>query len=297
MASRLSELKSKRAEEEAKSPNANKKKGKKDDEDLEMQANSPSDAGQQIELVKASIKVIQGNTAKLVKLNDKALFSPNEQKEIMNELEKLVTSSKNEALKTKKNLEKLEKECRQMEAASPGSTSAQMRRNMIETQQRDLANAVRDYQEAGDKIRDGMRDKIKRQARIVDANISEGQIEQAINSNDPGIVLREALGVSDQALDAVAELEERHERMRAIEQGVREVLELFQDLAIMIDQQQETIDHIESNVNSAKEKTKKGAEEIVIAQKSQKKSRKMMCIGLGLAVVVMIIIIIAVASK
>jgi len=33
----------------------------------------------------------------------------------------------------------------------------------------------------------------------------------------------------------VAELEERHERMKVIEQGVRELLELFQDLALMID--------------------------------------------------------------
>jgi syntaxin 1B/2/3 len=279
MATRLSDLKAKRQETAAREEEAGgKKKGKgkkgADDDDLENQTSPSGDASKQFDQVKASIKTIQANTKQMSKLNEKALFSPDDQKEIMLDIEKLVESSKGEAMKCKDLIKRLDKETRELEKNTPGSTSATMRRNMLDSHQKQLADAVREYQEAGDAIKNGMKDKIKRQVRLVDGNISDKQIEQAINSADPSQILKEAMGVSDVALDAVAELEERHERMRAIEQGVREVLELFQDLALMIDEQQEHMDHIQSNVSTAKNRATEGEKNLVKAQESQKRSRK-----------------------
>eukprot|EP00475_Leptophrys_vorax_P001360 TRINITY_DN1071_c0_g1_i1.p1 TRINITY_DN1071_c0_g1~~TRINITY_DN1071_c0_g1_i1.p1 ORF type:complete len:308 (-),score=110.25 TRINITY_DN1071_c0_g1_i1:107-1030(-) len=298
MSNKLGDLKAKRQEAAARDdPPKSAKKGKKktaDDDDLEMQGGTspPSgDGAKQFDQVKASIKVIQTNTAKMSKLNEKALFSPDDQKEIMQDIEKLVESSKGEAMKCKELLKRLDKEAKELEKLQPGSTTATIRRNMLDSHNKQLSDAVREYQEVGDAIKNGMKDKIKRQVRLVDGSISDAQIEQAVNSADPGLILREAMGVSDVALDAVAELEERHERMRAIEQGVREVLELFQDLALMIDEQQEHMDHIQSNVSTAKNRATEGEKNLLKAQERQKTGRKCQCIGLLIGLVVLGVII------
>lgn len=242
-------------------------------------------------MVKGSIKQIQENTSKMVKLNDKALYSTDEQQEIMKQLEDLVSSSKKEALKCKDILKKLEKETVQMEKDNPGSTSAQIRRNMLDSHTKQLTDSVLEYQQAADAIRDGMRDKIKRQVKLLDSRITDAQVDRALNSEDPGLILREVMGISDQALEAVAELEERHERMKAIEQGVKGVLELFQDLSLLVSEQQEHLDNIQSNVASAKTRTKDAEKNLMQAQQSQKTGRKCQCIALLGGLVVLIIII------
>jgi syntaxin 1B/2/3 len=75
-----------------------------------------------------------------------------------------------------------------------------------------------------------LKQRIGRQARIVKENITQEEIEQIIASDDPVKFMREAMRLSGVLVDAVAELE----RMRRIEQGVREILELFQDLATLV---------------------------------------------------------------
>lgn len=127
----------------------------------------------------------------------------------------------------------------------------------------------------------------RRRLRIT-CDMSEEQIDRIVESGKAEEVLKEAF-ISADLLDTVAEIEERHQDILALEQQIHEVFELFKDLATLVDQQQESLDVIENRVRNAKHHAEKGELEIIKAEKYQSKARKRKC-----CLVIILIIVLAV---
>ena len=58
---------------------------------------------------------------------------------------------------------------------------------------------------------------------------------------------------------------------------VQEVSEIFQDLALLVDEQGTHIDNIQTNIESANRQTGKGVQQLASASRSQRKNRSRMC--------------------
>ena len=58
---------------------------------------------------------------------------------------------------------------------------------------------------------------------------------------------------------------------------VQEVSEIFQDLALLVDEQGTHIDNIQTNIESAARQTGKGVQQLASASRSQRKNRSRMC--------------------
>merc|ERR1719433_61402 len=95
---------------------------------------------------------------------------------------------------------------------------------------------------------------------------------------------------SDELLENLAHLEETRDQMRTIEQGVKEILEMWKDLNQILDVQQEQIDSIETNIVKAHTKVKTGVKHLETAEKLQKCNRKMTCCIVAILMVVALII-------
>lgn len=250
----------------------------------------------QFETIKSSLKKIEKNTAEVYALKSRSdvEVKDSQQKQIMGELDDLMTQTKGEATKVTNLLNRMEEDCTAYEKANDGSTNALIRRNLLATHTRHFQTAMKEYQDASESFRESLKQRIARQARIVKEDITEEEVNRIIESDDPAKFLKEAMGLSDVLVEAVAELEERHERMRKIEHGVREILELFQELATLVEIQQEHLDHIEQNVAQAKNYTEKAEKELIEAKKSQSQARKwtfwLLCVLLVILVVVLSIV-------
>lgn len=93
-----------------------------------------------------------------------------------------------------------------------------------------------------------------------------------MSSPHPGQIFQTAvIQMDDSLLDAVQEIEHRHKGILSIEQGVREIQELFNDLACLVDLQQETLDVIERNIMDTS-KYSKDAEKKVVGFKNSTKT-------------------------
>ena len=62
---------------------------------------------------------------------------------------------------------------------------------------------------------------------------------------------------------------------------VQEVSEIFQDLALLVDEQGTHIDNIQTNIESAATQTERGVQELHKANKHQKKARSRMQVRLS----------------
>lgn len=85
---------------------------------------------------------------------------------------------------------------------------------------------------------------------------------------------------------------EREQGIQEIQQQIGEVNEIFQDLAVLVNEQGQMIDDIEANIVSTAVRTKDARRELTKADKSQKAARnKMICLAIVIAVVLIVLIL------
>mmetsp|Transcript_53342 Transcript_53342/g.122591 ORF Transcript_53342/g.122591 Transcript_53342/m.122591 type:complete len:286 (-) Transcript_53342:477-1334(-) len=86
---------------------------------------------------------------------------------------------------------------------------------------------------------------------------------------------------------------EREQGINNIHRTVNEVSEIFQDLALLVTEQGEHIDNIQTNIESAASQTSRGVRELAKANRSQKRARSRLCC-LALAMIVLLVVFILV---
>ena len=88
-------------------------------------------------------------------------------------------------------------------------------------------------------------------------------------------------------------LAEREEGINKLARGVEEISELFQDISILVSQQGEQIDNIETNINNSLSHVTKANVELKKAEKYQSK-RRTRCLYFGCVIGLVIVIVIIV---
>lgn len=134
----------------------------------------------------------------------------------------------------------------------------------------------------------------------VDNTLSEEDKNKLLNSDDPGAVQKflsqkYALtdATNDELLNRLTDLEQQHNGLLKIERSVQELNQLFNELNVLVIEQQDLIDHIDNKVVETKELVQSGTKHLEKAEDHQKKTRKMMLIGFICCLIILIIIIIA----
>jgi len=88
----------------------------------------------------------------------------------------------------------------------------------------------------------------------------------------------------------IAETREREKRLLQIEEDVLNVNEIFRDLALLVHEQGQAVDSIESNIEHAALNVSDGKDALVRAKGYQKSYRKKMCIIFTIIAVVVLIL-------
>ena len=71
---------------------------------------------------------------------------------------------------------------------------------------------------------------------------------------------------------------EREQGINQLNRSVQEVAEIFQDLALLVNEQGTQIDNIQTNIEAAAGRTDKGVRELARAARTQRRSRQRVCI-------------------
>jgi len=116
---------------------------------------------------------------------------------------------------------------------------------------------------------------------VIDRLVEEGRSQE---------VLEKAF-ISDDLRDCIADIEQRHEDVLRLERQVREVYELFKDLAVLVDIQQDSLDVIEKHIKSAKDYAARGEEHLKQGEIYQTQARKRQCCILLIVLVVLAVIL------
>lgn len=138
------------------------------------------------------------------------------------------------------------------------------------------------------KFRKIVRDKSRRSLKIIDPKLTDEQIDNAIDENQVQKIIQASL-IDEKLDDTVREIEERHIRIVKLTETIEDIQQLFNDLAFLIDVQQEKLNVVEHRINMTKDITENANKSLTTAEDYQKKSRKCICyIVVGLAVIIVL---------
>jgi len=205
------------------------------------------------------------------------------------ELEKLIDGTNLAATDVRNRLKEMDKENKKLQSTDKGTAQFRIRVNMHGTLTRKFLDLMAEYQEVQTKYKNKFRERVERQFRIVKPEATQDEIDEALETGNTQIFAQEILSQRHtQAKDALNYIENRHKDIIRLEQSIKELHQLFLDMAILVESQGELIDQIEYNVNQSVAYTKEAVKQLRGANKLQKKSRKKMCC---LVVILLIVII------
>ena len=150
---------------------------------------------------------------------------------------------------------------------------------------RRLKGAITQYQQVESSFRKRTEEQMARQFRIIRPDASEQEVRRAIEDTHGGQVFQQALmqsARSGQARAALHAVEDRHKALVKIEEQMMELAQLFQDMDTLVIQQEPAVIQIEQKGEEVVDNLDKGNEEIGIAVKTARKTRKKKWICLGI---------------
>jgi len=246
----------------------------------------------QYEQIKRGLDLIKANVAKVEKLKAKDRTTANEKsrKEIMDQLDRIMSETTAEGARIKKALDDIQNENKAFQKAHKDSAKTQMRVNLYQTHIRRFHAVMNDYNAASHEFKQNLQDRTRRQLKIVDSKISDEEIERIVESGQANDVIKQAL-ISENLQEVVRDIEERHLDILKLEQQVLEVYELFRDLATLVDLQQESLDVIENRISHARDYAEKAEVQLQEAEQYQTKARKRKCMILIVLLVILVVIL------
>ncbi|CAD8049993.1 unnamed protein product [Paramecium sonneborni] len=116
-----------------------------------------------------------------------------------------------------------------------------------------------------------VREKIRRQTKILDENATEEFLDEICNDPQKATQLLQGKlygeAPSASVTNAVSDIQEKYQDIQQLEKSVQQVYQLFVDLAILVHAQGEQIDNIEISLGSAKTYVGKAEKNLTDAKK------------------------------
>ncbi|XP_037342674.1 syntaxin-11a [Pungitius pungitius] len=174
-------------------------------------------------------------------------------------------------------IRKLSKE--QEEEHGPASAVARMARAQCVSLTSAFHDAISEYNEAEMVQRENCKTRIQRQAEIMGKEVSREQIDEMIETGKWNVFSDNLLLEGRTARSALSEIETRHKELLELEGRIRDIHELFSQMAQLVEEQGCMLDNIEANVDATQDYVVKATAHIKKAVKYQKNNpcRKLFC--------------------
>uniref|UniRef100_A0A8C2XMR3 Syntaxin-3 n=1 Tax=Cyclopterus lumpus TaxID=8103 RepID=A0A8C2XMR3_CYCLU len=245
----------------------------------------------QIEDIRSSIDKIDENVAEVKKLFSVILSAPTSDQKTQDDLEAITNDIKKMANNARNKLKTIERNL-ESEEQERVSADIRIRKSQHAVLSRKFVEVMTKYNEAQVDFRERSKGRIQRQLEITGQATTDDELEEMLESGNSAVFTAGIVdaGISKQAL---SEIEARHKDIVRLESSIKELHDMFVDIAMLVENQGDIVDNIEQNVSKsvdhitvAKEQTKKAIRHRTKARK------KMILIVVVCAVDVLIFLIV-----
>lgn len=247
---------------------------------------------------------INNEEMRRLKISHKNATLAEKEKAISKQLNSLVEETNSHNSQIKDMMEEMSADIVKSKKAAPDEPETRMKINAHAALGNKFAEVLRDTQTIEVEVQQAVRDKISRQARLIDDTLTDKQINDICQDPDGAskLIANKMFGQSHIKLqNAVSDIQDKYRDIQRLEASIQVVFQMQQDLALLVHAQGEMLDNIELNVDTAKNYVTKAEKELRTAKKDHQAARKRLCLivicGLVILVVILVPIISVVASK
>ncbi|KAF4800428.1 Syntaxin-2 [Turdus rufiventris] len=246
--------------------------------------------GAPVEEIRNNIAKIAQNVEEVKKQHSIILSAPNPEGRTKEELEELNEEIKKIANKIRARLKAIEQSFEQGENANRTSVDLRIRKTQHSVLAHKFVEVMTEYNETQTLFRERSKGRIQRQLEITGKTTTDEELEEMLESGNPSIFTSDIISDSQITRQALNEIESRHKDIMKLESSIRELHEMFMDMAMFVETQGEMINNIEKNVMNATDYVEHAKEETKKAVKYQSKARRKMWIIIIVSVVLIAIV-------
>ncbi|KAK6473459.1 syntaxin-1A-like isoform X2 [Huso huso] len=247
---------------------------------------------EQVEEIRGFIEALYEKVEEVKRKHSAILAAPNPDEKTKQELEELMTDIKKLANKVRSKLKSIEQSIEHEEGLNRSSADLRIRKTQHSTLSRKFVEVMSEYNATQSDYRERCKGRIQRQLEITGRNTTNEELESMLESDNPAIFTSGIIMDSNITKQAMNEIETRHTEIIKLENSIRELHDMFVDMAMLVESQGELVNNIEKNVMSSVDYVERAKEETKKAVSLKGKSRrKMLFIGICLAVTLAILLI------
>uniref|UniRef100_A0A8C8DV11 Syntaxin-1B n=1 Tax=Oryzias sinensis TaxID=183150 RepID=A0A8C8DV11_9TELE len=182
----------------------------------------------------------------------------------------------------------IEQSIEQEEGLNRSSADLRIRKTQHSTLSRKFVEVMTEYNTTQSKYRDRCKDRIQRQLEITGRTTTNEELEDMLESGKLAIFTDDIKMDSQMTKQALNEIETRHTEIIKLENSIRELHDMFVDMAMLVESQGEMIDRIEYNVEHSVDYVERAVSDTKKAVKYQSQARKkkimiiICCVVLGI---------------
>ncbi|EYU18107.1 hypothetical protein ABFS82_10G060400 [Erythranthe guttata] len=229
----------------------------------------------------------------------KTLHNSKAVKELRSRMDADVSASLKKAKLIKVRLEALDRSNaanRSNPGCGPGSSSDRTRTSVVNGLRKKLQESMTRFNDLRQRMGSEYRETVQRRYYTVTGeNPDEKTLDRLIETGESETFLQKAIQEQGrgQVMDTIMEIRERHDAVKEMEKNLIELHQVFMDMAVLVQSQGEQLDDIESQVNRANSFVRGGTQQLEVARKHQKNTRKWACFGIVLVSVIILIIVLS----
>lgn len=175
----------------------------------------------------------------------------------------------------------------------PAGGDKNVRNTQIGAVKNRFKETIQRYQQVEQNYRQKYRARAERQFRIVKPDATQQEIKAALDDDQNGQIFSQALLNSNrhgEAKGALREVQERHEDIKRIERTITELAQLFNEMSILVDEQDDALNVIQEQGAQVETDMSQGLQHTNKAVDSARKARKKRWICFWILVVLLIVI-------
>uniref|UniRef100_G3P6G4 Syntaxin-1A n=1 Tax=Gasterosteus aculeatus aculeatus TaxID=481459 RepID=G3P6G4_GASAC len=243
----------------------------------------------QVEEIRGFIESLAEKVEEVKRKHSAILASPNPDEKTKAELEDLMADIKKLANKIRSKLKSIQQTIEQEESQNKSTADLRIRKTQHSTLSRKFVEVMSEYNTTQSDYRERCKGRIQRQLEITGRNTTNEELESMLESDNPAIFTSGIImdNITEQAMN---EIETRHTEIIKLENSIRELHDMFMDMAMLVESQGEMIDRIEYNVEHSVDYVERAVSDTKKAVKYQSKARRkkimiiICCVVLGIVI-------------